>query len=71
MKVMLYSVKVKLELDSILFSGLIELSKTDYGNEVGEEKFLILDEFSYFGETALLQEGNPRSATRIAKTHVS
>jgi CRP/FNR family cyclic AMP-dependent transcriptional regulator len=51
-----------------IFSGLIELSKTDYGHEVGEEKFLILDEFSYFGEMALLQEGNPRSATAIAKT---
>ena len=51
-----------------IFSGLIELSKADYGNEVGEEKFLILDEFSYFGEMALLQDGNPRSATAIAKT---
>jgi CRP/FNR family cyclic AMP-dependent transcriptional regulator len=51
-----------------IFSGLIELSKADYGNEIGEEKFLILDEFSYFGELALLQEGNPRSATAIAKT---
>lgn len=51
-----------------IFSGLIELSKTDYGNEIGEEKFLILDEFSYFGELALLQEGNPRSATAVAKT---
>lgn len=51
-----------------IFSGLVELSKTDYGNEVGEEKFLILDEFSYFGEMALLQDGNPRSATAIAKT---
>jgi len=51
-----------------IFSGLIELSKTDYGHEVGEEKFLILDEFSYFGEMALLQDGNPRSATAIAKS---
>lgn len=51
-----------------IFSGLIELSKADYGNEVGEEKFLILDEFSYFGEMALLQDGNPRSATAIAKS---
>jgi CRP/FNR family cyclic AMP-dependent transcriptional regulator len=51
-----------------IFSGLIELSKTDYGHEVGEEKFLILDEFSYFGEMALLQEGNPRTATAIAKS---
>lgn len=51
-----------------IFSGLIELTKADYGNEIGEENFLILDEFSYFGEMALLQEGNPRSATAIAKT---
>lgn len=51
-----------------IFSGLIELSKADYGHEVGEEKFLILDEFSYFGEMALLQDGNPRSATAIAKS---
>ena len=51
-----------------IFSGLIELSKIDYGNDVGEEKFLILDEFSYFGEMALLQDGNPRSATAIAQT---
>ena len=51
-----------------IFSGWIELSKVDYGNDVGEEKFLILDEFSYFGEMALLQDGNPRSATAIAKT---
>lgn len=51
-----------------IFSGLIELSKTDYGHDVGEEKFLILDEFSYFGEMALLQEGNPRTATAIAKS---
>jgi CRP/FNR family transcriptional regulator, cyclic AMP receptor protein len=51
-----------------IFSGLIELTKNDYNHEVGEEKFLILDEFSYFGEMALLQDGNPRSATAIAKT---
>lgn len=51
-----------------IFSGLIELSKADYGHEVGEEKFLVLDEFSYFGEMALLQDGNPRSATAIAKS---
>lgn len=51
-----------------IFSGVIELSKNDYGNEVGEDKFLTLDEFSYFGEMALLQEANPRSATSIAKS---
>jgi CRP/FNR family cyclic AMP-dependent transcriptional regulator len=51
-----------------IFSGVIELSKNDYGNEIGEEKFLTLDEFSYFGEMALLQEANPRSATAIAKS---
>ncbi|MBC7428788.1 MAG: cyclic nucleotide-binding domain-containing protein [Bacteriovorax sp.] len=51
-----------------IFSGLIELSKADYGHDVGEEKFLILDEFSYFGEMALLQDGTPRSATAVAKS---
>lgn len=51
-----------------IFSGLIELSKADYGHDVGEEKFLILDEFSYFGEMALLQDGKPRSATAVAKS---
>jgi CRP/FNR family cyclic AMP-dependent transcriptional regulator len=51
-----------------IFSGVIELSKNDYGNEIGEEKFLTLDEFSYFGEMALLQEANPRSATATAKS---
>jgi CRP/FNR family cyclic AMP-dependent transcriptional regulator len=51
-----------------IFSGLIELSKADYGHEVGEEKFLILEEFSYFGEMALLQDINPRTATAIAKS---
>jgi CRP-like cAMP-binding protein len=51
-----------------IFSGIIELSRNDYGNEMGEEKFLSLDEFSYFGEMALLQEANPRSATAYAKS---
>ena len=51
-----------------IFSGLIQLSKADYGNDVGEEEFLILDEFSYFGEMALLQDGTPRSATAFAKS---
>ena len=51
-----------------IFSGIIELTKTDYSSDVGEGKFLTLDEFSYFGEMALLQEANPRSATAIAKS---
>lgn len=51
-----------------IFSGLVELSKADYGHDVGEEKFLVLDEFSYFGEMALLQDGSPRSATAVAKS---
>ncbi len=50
-----------------IFSGLIELTKSDIGQEVGEGKFITLDEFSYFGEMALLQDGMPRSATAIAK----
>lgn len=50
-----------------IFSGLVEFSKLNYSNEVNEEKFLVLDEFSYFGEMALLQDGNPRSATAKAK----
>nr|BDT30229.1 cyclic nucleotide-binding domain-containing protein [Bacteriovorax sp. HI3] len=51
-----------------IFSGLIELSRADYGHEVGEEKFLVLDEFCYFGEMALLQDAHPRSATAVAKS---
>lgn len=50
-----------------IFSGLIQLSKNTYGHEVKEDKFLVLDEFSYFGEMALLQDGTPRSATASAK----
>ncbi len=50
-----------------IFSGLIELKRVDYSHDIGEEEFLILDEFSYFGEMALLQDGKPRSATAVAK----
>lgn len=50
-----------------IFSGIIELSHDDLGNDVSDEKFLILEEFGYFGELALLQEGNQRTATALAR----
>lgn len=50
-----------------IFSGTIELSHDDFSGEVSSENFLVLDEFSYFGELALLQEGSQRTATAIAK----
>lgn len=50
-----------------IYSGTIELSHDDLETQVNEEKFLILDEFSYFGELALLQEGNQRTATALAR----
>jgi CRP/FNR family cyclic AMP-dependent transcriptional regulator len=43
-----------------IFSGTIELSHDDLDSEV-------LEEFSYFGELALLQEGNQRTATALAR----
>lgn len=51
-----------------IFSGLVELSQGDFGHEMESEKFITLDEFSYFGEMALLQDGTPRSATAAAKS---
>jgi CRP-like cAMP-binding protein len=50
-----------------IFSGTIELSHDDLDSEINSEKFLILEEFGYFGELALLQEGNQRTATAIAR----
>lgn len=50
-----------------IYSGTIELSHDDLGNEVSDEKFLTLEEFGYFGELALLQEGNQRTATAMAR----
>ncbi|MBP9681430.1 MAG: cyclic nucleotide-binding domain-containing protein [Bacteriovorax sp.] len=50
-----------------IYSGTIELSYDDIESEVNSEKFLILEEFGYFGELALLQEGNLRTATALAK----
>ena len=50
-----------------IFSGSIELSHDDLDTEISNEKFLILEEFDYFGEFALLQEGNHRTATALAK----
>ncbi len=50
-----------------IFSGMIELSHEDIDVEISSEKFLVLEEFSYFGELALLQEGNKRTATALAR----
>ena len=50
-----------------IFSGTIELSHDDLNSEVNQEKFLILEEFGYFGELALLQENNQRTATALAR----
>lgn len=50
-----------------IYSGTIELSHDDLGTEVSNEKFLVLEEFGYFGELALLQEGNQRTATALAR----
>lgn len=50
-----------------IFSGTIELSHDDLESDVNSEKFLVLDEYSYFGELALLQEGNQRTATALAR----
>lgn len=50
-----------------IFSGTIELSHDDLDSEINSEKFLTLEEFSYFGELALLQEGNQRTASAIAR----
>jgi CRP-like cAMP-binding protein len=50
-----------------IFSGTIELSHDELESEINSEKFLVLEEFSYFGEMALLQEGNQRTATALAR----
>lgn len=50
-----------------IFTGTIELSYDDLEGEVSDEKFLSLEEFGYFGELALLQEGNQRTATALAR----
>lgn len=50
-----------------IFSGNVELSQKYESQEYSTE-FLKLEEFSYFGEMALLQDGNPRTASAMAKT---
>lgn len=49
-----------------IFSGVVELSQKHQSNEYNLE-FLKLEEFSYFGEMALLQDGTQRTATAMAK----
>lgn len=48
-----------------VFSGLIEIVHEQLDPET--EELLMLDEFNYFGEMALLQEGSQRQATATAK----
>lgn len=50
-----------------IFSGTIELSHDELNSEINNEKFLTLEEYNYFGELALLQESNQRTATAIAR----
>lgn len=48
-----------------IFSGVIKLSQKDFELDKNKE-FLHLEEFAYFGEMAILQDGNPRTATARA-----
>lgn len=50
-----------------IYSGLVDLKFADGSVELNGKSFLELEEFSYFGELALLQENYPRGATAIAK----
>jgi CRP-like cAMP-binding protein len=52
-----------------IFSGTVEMKYAENSIESEQERFLILDEFSYFGELALLQDNTPRTATAIAHSH--
>jgi CRP-like cAMP-binding protein len=49
-----------------IYSGAVEMKYAESSIESEQEKFLLLDEFNYFGEMALLQENTPRTASAIA-----
>jgi CRP-like cAMP-binding protein len=51
-----------------IYSGVVELRYLDESVENSNKRFLELNEFSYFGELALLQENHPRWATAISKS---
>jgi CRP/FNR family cyclic AMP-dependent transcriptional regulator len=50
-----------------IYSGNVDLNYSTSSLEHENKNFLELDEFSYFGELALLQENHPRAASAIAK----
>jgi CRP-like cAMP-binding protein len=50
-----------------IYSGYVELEFSEESIENKNKKFLELEEFSYFGELALLQENHQRGATATAK----
>lgn len=50
-----------------IFSGSVEMKYSESSIESQQDKFLLLEEFNYFGELALLQDNTPRTATAIAR----
>lgn len=50
-----------------IFSGQIEITREDFDRERYSSEHFLLEEFGYFGEMALLQDGTARSATATAK----
>jgi CRP/FNR family cyclic AMP-dependent transcriptional regulator len=50
-----------------IYSGQVDLHYNEESVENNGEKFLTLEEYSYLGELALLQENHPRAASAIAR----
>lgn len=49
-----------------IFSGEVEIYQL-FNTYEGQERIHVLEEFSYFGEMAILQDGNPRTASARAR----
>jgi len=49
-----------------IYSGSVEMKYAESSIESEQKNFLMLEEFNYFGELALLQENTPRTASAIA-----
>jgi CRP-like cAMP-binding protein len=49
-----------------IYSGSVEMKYAENSIESEQKNFLMLEEFTYFGELALLQENTPRTASAIA-----
>jgi CRP-like cAMP-binding protein len=49
-----------------IYSGNVEMKYAESSIESEQKNFLMLEEFNYFGELALLQENTPRTASAIA-----